>query len=523
MRRLVVALAFVMAVAAPQPAAAASVVATYPVGDQPFGVVADPTDGRVYVANSGGTTVSVVDPATATVSSLNVGSQPGLLALNAAGRRLYVSNSGDGTLSVVNLSTTSVVGTVFGAGGLGVAVNPPVSRAYVAGGNQFVAINTNTNTIATFVGVPGDESWFGVAANTVANEVYVTDITTATPTLKVLHGQTLAILGELALPKPVRFAIGVDEARHLVFLGSEDPAGPPFANSEFYVVDLADPTTPVITHTTPLGGFSGGIALAGNQIFVTDQSGWRVLELDAQTFAVTATTDLPWEPGLAATHPDGRLYVAGRSADVLGAVASVENQAPVIDSLTLSETSPASDAVLTAVATASDPDGDSLTYVFTWKVEGAPVQTTSGPNASSSLDLGEPGNGDGGDTVTVELVVSDGALESAMASATAVVANAAPTVSVSLDDTMPWRTDTLVATAAGEDPDGDTITYTYTWTVDGSVKRVETTTATTDAFELKPEVDNGDQVTVSVIASDGSASSSPATATAVVTPPGHQQ
>ena len=47
-------------------AQANGIVATWPVGHQPFGIAVDPSDGRVFVANSGTTTnptVSVVDPA----------------------------------------------------------------------------------------------------------------------------------------------------------------------------------------------------------------------------------------------------------------------------------------------------------------------------------------------------------------------------------------------------------------------------------------------------------------------------
>ncbi|TMC76946.1 MAG: YncE family protein [Chloroflexi bacterium] len=165
MRRLVVALALVASVALPHPALAAGIAASWPVGHQPFGVAIDPTDGRVYVANSGGSTVSVVQPASGAVSSVVVGSQPGLLALEPVSRRLYVSNSGDQTLSVVNLTTMAVSATVFGAGGLGVAVNPAVNRIYVAGGTQFVAVNTTSNSIISFVGVPGGQSWFGVAVD----------------------------------------------------------------------------------------------------------------------------------------------------------------------------------------------------------------------------------------------------------------------------------------------------------------------------------------------------------------------
>src|SRR5438094_756505 len=61
-------LALILGAALPNAADAASVVWAYPVGNEPFGVTIDPSDGRIYVANSDGGTnnpgfLSVVDPA----------------------------------------------------------------------------------------------------------------------------------------------------------------------------------------------------------------------------------------------------------------------------------------------------------------------------------------------------------------------------------------------------------------------------------------------------------------------------
>ena len=602
MRRLVVALALVASVALPHPALAAGIAASWPVGHQPFGVAIDPTDGRVYVANSGGSTVSVVQPASGAVSSVVVGSQPGLLAVEPVSRRLYVSNSGDQTLSVVNLTTMAVSATVFGAGGLGVAVNPAVNRIYVAGGTQFVAVNTTSNSIISFVGVPGGQSWFGVAVDPSLHRVYVTNIASTSPSLEVLDDRTLTKLAELSLPKVVRFAIAVDPTTHAVYLGSE--ASDAFAtDSEFYVVDA---TTLAIMHTTPLGRFSGGIALKSGRIFVTDMNGRVLRELDDQTFAVTATTALPWQPALLAAHPDGRLYVAGSSPDVVAALAN--NSAPTIDSVSfspmpvhtddllqasvvphdpegdtltlsyewsrngavipgattagldlsgsgagdrddtialrvtasdgqlsttanasivvadsaptvsvaLNETSPTTNALLTATATASDPDGDSLTYTFKWQVNGVTFETATGPNPADGFDLSLAGNGDRGDTISVQVTASDGTLESSPASAAAVIANSAPVVAVSLSDATPRKKDVLVATATGDDADGDPLTFTYVWRLNGEVRRTTTISGNPDSFDLKGRVANGDVVAVTVTAADGTATSVPAAAGATV-------
>lgn len=607
MRRLLAVIVLVVAIALPQGAVAATVTSTFPVGAQPFGVAVDPVNGNVYAANSGGSTVSAVNPVTGMVTGAPVGGQPGLLALDAAARRLYVSN-GDKTLSMVDVTTMHTVATSFDAGGTGVAVDPAVQRVFVAGGDSFASVRTLDLSLDTFVGVPFPESWFGVAVDPVLHRVYVTNIDSSNPTLEVLdENDVSAILREVPLPKVVRFALAIDPATHNILLASEDPAGPPFANSELYVVD---PNTLTIAQRAPLGGSPAGLVLAPtkHRIYVTDASGHRLLELDDQTFAIAQTSALPWEPALAALHPDGHLYVAARTANLLAAL-TVGNQPPVVDGVTLSPSSPltndlliasvvahdpdndpltfayqwsrngtvlpaatasaldlsavgngdrgdtikvvvtASDGIatasgsasvvigdsaptatvslapaspttntlLTATAIGADADNDALTYTFTWKVNGQTREVTPTPNAADGFDLSLAGNGDRGDTVSVEVVASDGTLGSAVVTASVVVANSAPTVTVTFGDSTPRKKDVLVATVVGQDADNDPLTFTYAWRVNGDVVSATTTSDTTSSLALKSLTTNGDTVTVTVTANDGAATSAPATATARVT------
>lgn len=98
------------------------------------------------------------------------------------------------------------------------------------------------------------------------------------------------------------------------------------------------------------------------------------------------------------------------------------------------------------------------------------------------------------------------------------VSDRAPTASVSLNTTAPKTNDVLTATAVGSDPDNDPLTFTYTWTVNGVARRTTTTAATSDSFDLSlaGNGDRGDDVAVSVIASDGTLSSPPASASVTV-------
>jgi hypothetical protein len=164
---------------------------------------------------------------------------------------------------------------------------------------------------------------------------------------------------------------------------------------------------------------------------------------------------------------------------------------------------------VSATAIGTDPDNDALSYRFVWRVNGVVRRSTSGSTTSDSFDLGVAANGDHGDAVVVEVVASDGTLDSGVATAGATVINSAPAVAVSLNTTTPTTKTMLVASVVGQDPDGDGLTYVYTWRLNGVVKRTVTTTATTDRYDisLKGNGKKGDVVTVTVTASDGTLTS----------------
>ncbi len=174
-------------------------------------------------------------------------------------------------------------------------------------------------------------------------------------------------------------------------------------------------------------------------------------------------------------------------------------EVPVVNSLALSPREPTPGAPITAVVDASDPDGDLLRYVFTWKLNGRVVR--EGGDASITLtDLGK------GDELVVEVVATDGRNQSAPMRARARVANRVPVV----DDVAfqpegaPRAGDVVVATPMARDADGDTMGFEYEWMVNGSVRGRDR------EFDTRG-LRRGDRLTVRVTASDGSSESRPFT------------
>ena len=75
-----------------------------------------------------------------------------------------------------------------------------------------------------------------------------------------------------------------------------------------------------------------------------------------------------------------------------------------MDGATIDPASPRTNDSLTVVAGSTDVDGDTVTYDYQWKKNGADLAGETG----DELDLSVLGNGDKGDEIAVALTPSDG-------------------------------------------------------------------------------------------------------------------
>jgi YVTN family beta-propeller protein len=86
-----------------------------PANSQPRGVVLTPDGMKLYVADYGTNSVSVIDTtALAVTGSIAVGSQPNRMAVSPSGHSVYVSNSGSGTVSMIDVSTDTLSTAITG-------------------------------------------------------------------------------------------------------------------------------------------------------------------------------------------------------------------------------------------------------------------------------------------------------------------------------------------------------------------------------------------------------------------------
>jgi len=106
---------------------------------------------RIYVPNTSGNTVSVVDENSNTViNTVSVGTCPVCVGINPETNRIYVSNRSSHTVSVIDGLTDVVIATIIvGASPEGVKVDPITNRIYIHnnGSHNVSVINGTTNTV----------------------------------------------------------------------------------------------------------------------------------------------------------------------------------------------------------------------------------------------------------------------------------------------------------------------------------------------------------------------------------------
>ncbi len=125
-------------------------------------MVFDPRLLRVYVANTGGGSVSIINADRNSVNFLAVttvpvGLAPTSVTALADGSRAYVANSGSNTVSVINTLNNTVMRTVpVGLAPLSVASAPDSSRVYAAnsGSAHTSIIRTSDDTVLLNVQAP---------------------------------------------------------------------------------------------------------------------------------------------------------------------------------------------------------------------------------------------------------------------------------------------------------------------------------------------------------------------------------
>jgi YVTN family beta-propeller protein len=148
------------------------VTANIEVGRFPGGVAVNPVTGTVYVANTIGDTISVIDGKTNTVTTtIPVTGTPDLLTVNAGTDTVYSPEFNGDTITLIDGQTNLVTGTIHVTGLVAAAAIARTNTVFVTRQHEISVIDGATNVKAQTVRV--GRLPFGLAPNTSTGRLYV--------------------------------------------------------------------------------------------------------------------------------------------------------------------------------------------------------------------------------------------------------------------------------------------------------------------------------------------------------------
>jgi len=274
------------------------------VGSKPWAVAVNPKTNRVYVANEGDGTVSVIDGDTAAVvATIPVGYMPWAVAVNPDTNRIYVANGGDNSVSVID-GASDTVATTFAVGDRpkGVTVSPRTNRVYVAnaGSDDMTVIDGANNEVLAAVPVGQEPS--AIAVNSESERVYVANLHSFS--VSVIDGAAGTVMDTLPVGDAPQ-AVAVNTETDLVYV----------ANGESASVSVIDGASDTVVDTVPVGTGPLSVAVDPNadRVYVVNAAESTVSVVEAATARVVATIPVDGMPWAVAVNPETNcIYVAQR-------------------------------------------------------------------------------------------------------------------------------------------------------------------------------------------------------------------
>ncbi len=306
------------------PDAADSLTISVPGLQAPNGLAVHGTNRRIYITSRNNGMLYMLDPVSLSViGQAAVGSLPYGVAEDYALNRVWVANFGSGTVSVLDATTLSTVATIsMGAGSEPTAIGylRAYQRVFVANHhtNTIAVINAVTNTVEKFVTVLDKGAW-GLAVNDRLNRVYVSFRETATlvtldagSNWEPLTGQTIQPCGgQPAAP----YGLAFDSGPMKLFVACA-PAGS--VNTAVVYQAGSGGLVELKRVGLPSGGPNGGLVAvngASNNAFFANSSSNSVTILGHPSNLAIGTEAVGRDPGPVAVDPVGGRVIIGNRGD----------------------------------------------------------------------------------------------------------------------------------------------------------------------------------------------------------------
>jgi YVTN family beta-propeller protein len=257
------------------PSAAQVVIATIPVGTNPYAVALNTVTNKAYIANYTSNSVTVIDGATLSTATVPVGSQPEALAVNPVTNKIYVADYGDQWVWVIDGATLTT--TLVNAGTTqahAVVVDSVTNKIFVADYYNHRVVVIDGATLSTTT-VPVGPNPTVMARNPVTNKIYVGSA----------YGTTVTVIDEATLyTVPVTVgnipgALAINTVTNKIFVAN-------YGDNTVTVID--GPTNN--TMTVGVRSNPDGVAVDSvtNKIYVADRGDGTVTVIDGATLQISS-------------------------------------------------------------------------------------------------------------------------------------------------------------------------------------------------------------------------------------------
>jgi YVTN family beta-propeller protein len=228
--------------------------ATIAVDEEVPALQINPTSNKIYVANSVGRSLTVIDDATHAVATINLGTRPESIGINRATNTIYTYNPYSRTIKIVDGASGAVTGTISGLpNGVDTwplfGINETTNKIYLIVSGELLEIDGATQTMTTLdsgvVGAPFRDRPV-VRVDETTNTVYATNrlgqITVVDGATRALSSITLPTSNSLGITDMV-----LDVSRRKLFVNS-------YGDSSVTTVDLLNGGTATVgTDVAPRG------------------------------------------------------------------------------------------------------------------------------------------------------------------------------------------------------------------------------------------------------------------------------
>lgn len=303
----------------------------------------EPENTRVYVANDGDSTISVIDGSTnAVIATIPVGQYPRGVTVTPDGSKVYVANftnccsESQGSVSVIDAATNTVIKTIsVGLNPAGqLAIDPSGLHVYVPNyyESSISVINTSSDTVEAIINVPVNP--FAITITQDGSRVYAVSQqqNSSDSTISVIDSTTFTVMNTILTgPQSNAIVVSPDGSKLYTITSTNEPG---FDTA----VSVYNANTGVFITEIPmnLGLYALALSPDGSRLYGSNNNccgngNGTVSVVDTSTNEIIAVVPVGGAPGLLSVSADGsRVYVPNNWQ----ASASGGNTVSVIDTAT---------------------------------------------------------------------------------------------------------------------------------------------------------------------------------------------